>query len=474
MTAMTLRTLAVALIGAAAFAAEQAPAAAPPAAAQSPSAQPAPAAEPNAPKAAETKAKAPRSPSRTRRKTAPKNKPKATASKMDTETAGKDTPKPVLPSGAEAGLSGFGAQLRETESGLAVTGVLPGSPAESLGVLAGDALLHIGAKPVATKREASAAFRATPPQSRLSGVVRRGLKTIPLQARPAPLEPPFARLPGEFSAQEKSLQERRLAAALEKSEALVKDPPPMEFHIPAGQSLWVRIPAGIPAEAKPGDLVLAEATTPIPAGADLDFLALPPKTLLWGRLVEPPAHAEARLIHLYFFKLKAVGGAFYPVSARLADISGDQRLVKVSPGGILAMARREDLGPEARIKLEFLAPVALTEPPDYYQAGPGLWLKTEGDTLSVSKIIAGRSADRAGLKAGDRIVSIAGVKASKLDFASATSLLYGSRESDVKLEIIRADSAREKAESLSLERGVTYEAENSAPLPYPYEAKTIK
>ena len=501
---MKFLTIAVLLSGLSAW--SRAENSAPPTTAQTP----APTTSASSPEAPSKKAKAPerRSPVRIRSKTASKAKtlapslkvaPAASAKSKAPAPNAKTAPRskaPVpsanakpkggrdgSPSGSTAvaaapapapsfedSLTGFGIALEESSSGLTVSGVFPRSPAEAIGILPGDVLLSLGGAGVPSRAEAAAAVRSLPPHGRLSAVVRRNLTVQSLQSKPAPAEPAFVRTPSDLLPQEKALQERRLSAALDKSEADLKSTAPMETTIPAGQSLWVRIPAGIPAEAKPGDIVVAEATTAVPSDPYLDFLALAPKSRFWASLQEPEGPSDARVLRLYFFKMKAEGGSHYPVSARVTDVSGDQRLLKVSPGGSVILAGRQALPSDARLKIEFLSPVTLTEPPDYYLAGPGLWLKSESGVLSVSQVVVGRAAERAGLKAGDQIKSIEGQKAAKLDFGAAIAALYGSRESSVKLEVVREETG--KPATLKLERGVTFSDDKSVPLPRPYEGKS--
>jgi membrane-associated protease RseP (regulator of RpoE activity) len=236
--------------------------------------------------------------------------------------------------------------------------------------------------------------------------------------------------------------------------------PPL--RIPAGASLWIRFPNGIPAEAKAGDILEGVATSGLATDSRLDFLGVQPGSRVWAQVVSASPRQGASTVKLHVYKLGLKGGHTYPVSAILTDVSGDSSLLKVSPGGTLvASVGNEELslaGPERNFLAKLLKPVDVFEGPEYYAAGPGLWFKTVEDGLArrleVTQVVAKRSAEAAGLKPGDRILEIDGTAASKLDFSEAVSLLYGPPGSAVRLKVLRVDKG--VYDSPRLQRGVFY------------------
>ncbi|MBI5210734.1 MAG: PDZ domain-containing protein [Elusimicrobia bacterium] len=386
---------------------------------------------------------------------------------------------PTRQPASETPLAAVGALTLQRGADFEVTGVVPGSEAESMGLLPGDRLTHLGASALGTAKTARDSVQGLAPGTRLYGVAVRGLGTQPLAGKALPLKPAFVRSPEDLSAHEATLKERLMTQGQTSAEAAVKNAPRQEFKILAGQSFWVRFPKGIPVDAKPGDVLSGEATTAVCTDQSLDFLSLPPKSLFWAKLVEANGPSQTRNLRPFFFKMKLQGGSYYPIAARVVDISGDQRLIRVSPGGTVVMAYNEDLSPDLKIKVELVEPVTIIEPPGFYGAGPGLWIKTrdDGPGFKVSHVIPGRSAQSLGLKTGDVIMAIDGSKASTFDFASALAAIYGRAGTEVKLGVIRSKdepTAKEKSETVTLKRGVTIASGDATPLPLPYAPKDGK
>ncbi|MBI4677117.1 MAG: PDZ domain-containing protein [Elusimicrobia bacterium] len=396
----------------------------------------------------------------------------------DKETARVVPPATARKPQADEGLAPLGALTVEEPqgSGLLTMAVVPGSEAESMGLAAGDKLTHLGPLPVRTRAEAQERMRGLPTEGRLSAVVIRGLVTQILAGKPQPAAPPATRGPDEISAHEVLLKEGRLASVQSDAEAAVRNAPPQEFRLAAGQTLWIRFSKGVAANAGPGDIVQGEATTAICTDQSLDFLSLPPKTVFWAKVLDAAGPAQTANLRLFFFKMKLNGGSFYPIAARVADISGDSRLVRVTPGGTIVLAPGQTVHSDMKVKIELLEPVTLVEPPGFYSTGVGLWIKSreDGPGFRISHIIPGRAAEAAGLQPGDVIMSIDGAKASAFDFASAVSAIYGRQESEVKLGVVRSADLglpKAKVETLSLKRGVILASGNPEVLPPPYAEK---
>ncbi len=374
----------------------------------------------------------------------------------------------------DAALAAWGAMLTEGGAGLSVTSALPGSEAEAMGVLPGDILSHLGPKPAGSAAGAALGILTHGPERRMHGVAWRGLSSVPLSGRAPAARPPFERRLGELSAREKSLRDKRLEDAGAVAEAELDNRPPQEIRLAAGQTVWVRFPQGLPADLQPGTVVAGETTTGISTDKDLDFLSLPPKSQVWARVVDAHGPSDTRNLKLFFFKMRPAGGSTYPIAARVSDITGDQRLTRVSPGGTIVMAYPQSIAADAKLKVEFLAPVTLVEPPAFFQAGPGLWIRTseDGRGFTISHVIDGRAAHFVGLKPGDSLAAIEGRGANDLDFAAALAALYGPGGSDVKVGVIRSEAAQSggkvKAENLTLRRGVKYAEGEPVTLPTPY------
>ncbi|MDX6770563.1 MAG: PDZ domain-containing protein [Elusimicrobiota bacterium] len=386
-------------------------------------------------------------------------------------------PKPAEPP-VDALLFGFGAELEESAGGLTVLATRPGSRAEELGLRPGDRLHSLDRRPAPDRAVAAAALRAWTPGSRLSAVVRRGYETRVLESPSAPRPAPFERGAADLSARERALAAERQVQDDAAAAAAVRSSPLPVFTARADQAVWVRFPKGLPAAAKTGDLVEAEVATGLTTDASLDFLSIPPKSRLWARVVEAGADAETRSVRLAFYKLAVAGGAVYPLSGAATGVSGDQAAARVSAGGTLVVAAPlpdpsgsrpwpDLLDADARLRVRLLEPVALVEPPSYWRAGPGLWLKTserDGKRLfEVSHVTPGRAAAAAGIKPGDLVDAVDGRGSARLEFADALDRLYGAPGTKVSVSVLR--DGRSKRHDLL--RGTAFDAAGSSALPLP-------
>lgn len=406
-----------------------------------------------------------------RRSGAAKSTP-AAKQKTSTKAVVKDTAKdqahqpPLDAGGADSDLSKLGAVLRESNGVLTVLEVVPGSPAADMGLKPMDLLTHLERRPAASRTDAASAAAGLAPETRLSAVVIRGLSVLRLTGGEPSLETPLERLPAEVSALERVLKEGRLVSVSAEADDKFSKLS-YTFHVAAKQSVWVRFPKGLPATASPGDIILAETTTPVPSDTDLDFFSLPPKSQLWAVVSEAKGPPETSNIRLFFFKVKPAGSSTYPCSAKVTDISGDQRLAKVSSGGTLVVARGTVLDPDIRAKIELLEPLVLTAPSSYFATGPGFWIKSRGNSFEITQVIAGRSAAKAGIAPGDQLTTINGKHAESFDFATAMGLLYGERGTSVAVGIRPVDGTKHKI--MSLTRGVLHKEDRVEPIPFPFE-----
>ncbi len=378
-------------------------------------------------------------------------------------------PKEAVGAPAETALTSVGTGLNEVATGLLLYRIRNGSRADAMKLQSGDRVTHINLQKVRSRSDASSAFRNISPGSRPSAVVLRGMDVVPRQAKPAPLKKPVKRGTRDLSPFEKVFKDRRLAEMAKAADARIEQAPSLDFQLRSRQSVWLRFPAGIPLSAAPGTVVEGVTTTGVSTDSNLDYLSIPPGTTLWGKLLPASGPAGTRNIRILFFKMRLKGGNFYSIAARSSDISGDPKQWKVSPGGTIVLARRTDFPPEVRVKIEFIKPVTLREPESFFQAGPGLWLKSlENGNFVISHVIRGRSAEHAGLKVGQTVTRIAGKRSGKLDFPSALGLLYGKPGSPLKLDISRQERDKARVKRFKLTRGVFYSdnAELRVPMPY--------
>lgn len=379
----------------------------------------------------------------------------------------------------ETALFGLGADLAAQDGALLVAFVRPGSRAEKAGLKPGDQVLRVDGA-VSSRAKVAAALRAWTPGTRLPLVVRRGLEVVPLETAQVPPARDFARGDKDLSEHERSLAAERSNQAVADGRAVVKAVGPLTVSVRADQGLWVRFPKGLPAGLKKGDEVVAEAATGLTVDASLDFLAVPPGSKLRARVIEAVDDGQARTVRLAFYALDLAGGGTYTTLGHATAVSGDQRMARVAPGGTLVAAaplpdaKRRALEPvldaDARLRVKLLDPLVIDEPPSYWRAGPGLWVKTVEDggrrLFEVTHSISGRSAESAGLKVGDRLDAIGGKPTEKMDFAEAVDRLYGKPETEVEVSVLRG-----KSQPLKLRRGVRWAGGKSAPMPLAYNAQ---
>jgi membrane-associated protease RseP (regulator of RpoE activity) len=188
-----------------------------------------------------------------------------------------------------------------------------------------------------------------------------------------------------------------------------------------------------------------------------------------------------------FYKMQPVDGRVYPMLGTATALAGVTAadLARVSSGGTIAVAeplpaaekkkKGKDLllDENARLRVRFIDPVTIAEPPSWWRAGPGLWLKTASDPFGrrrfqVTHVVAGRSAAAAGLKVGDILDAVGGRSSESMDFEQALDALYGAPGTTVKVSVVHGGVGK----TLELARGVKYDAKGAAaPLPLPFETR---
>ena len=89
----------------------------------------------------------------------------------------------------------------------------------------------------------------------------------------------------------------------------------------------------------------------------------------------------------------------------------------------------------------------------------------EGRVFEVSHVIAGRQAEKAGVKVGQVVTSVNGKSVGHLEFEDALANLYGAPGSTVKLTL----AASPKLQTVELKRGVAVQADKEEALPLPYQ-----
>ena len=384
---------------------------------------------------------------------------------------------PVAADGAA--LFGLGATLVADGDSPLVADVRPGSRAAEAGLAPGDRLLAVGGRPVSSPAETAAALRGWTPGVRIGLVARRGTAPAALETAPVPAAPAFARGAQDLSPRERVIAGERAERAAAEGNAAVRSAGPLVVPVRADQSVWARFPKGLPSGLKAGDEVVAEAAAALTTDSTLDFLAVPPGSRLRARVVSASDDGELRSVRLAFYALDLKGGSSHAVLGAAAAVSGAQNPTRVSSGGTVVSAAplpegrakgAPVLGPEAKLRVRLLEPLTLEEPPAYWRAGPGLWIKTiEGGSgtrlYEITHVVAGRSAEAAGLKPGERLDAIGGRSTDKLDFADALDRLYGAPGSELELSVVRGA----KSETLRLKRGLRWTGASSAPLPLPYQ-----
>ncbi|MCX5795590.1 MAG: PDZ domain-containing protein [Elusimicrobia bacterium] len=404
-----------------------------------------------------------------------------------------DAPPAPAPSGTRDGgpvasvgsLTALGTFLRDGEDSAEALAVLPGSEAGTLGLQARDRLAFLNGAPVRSRGDAAQAWLGWDPALRLRAVARRGLQVVDLQSRFPGEEPAFVRGPQDISAREAVLKDSLLAGAAQSAQAVLARAPSLQVNVPAKQVLWMRFPDGLPYTVGTGDILAGEVTMAVASDASLDFLCLPPRSTVWGKVLHTSESDGVRSVRIHFFKASLAGGHIIPISARLTDAAGKQPLLKVSPGGSLVMGEPVSLDqkkkrrsarilePDVRLRLELTEPIAVTEPPQFYPAGAGLWIKTKdteaGRVFEVTLVIPGRSAEKAGLRVGDMLTAIAGRATARMDFGEALAALYGAPGTGFKVAALKPGA--DKPATLELKRGVFYKDGVETPVPLPFEKR---
>jgi hypothetical protein len=405
---------------------------------------------------------------------------------IETEATLAATPAP-LPRN-EATMAAFGTALIESPDGLLATDVRPGSAAEAMGLRAGDLVWRVDRATPRTLDDAAAARLSTIPEERESLVVLRGLESLALTGRESPVPPDFSRGPSDLSIREKSLADARSKRDVASAREIVAQAPALDWTLKAEQSVWVRFPIGLPSGLSRGDIFEAEVATGLTTDTSLDFLAIPPKSRLWARVIEASDDGSVRTVRLVFYKMRPAEGRIYPmlgVATALADVESAQ-LKQVSAGGTLivgsplpfADGKKKTgkdllLDEDARLRVRLLTSAIIAEPPSWWRAGPGLWLKAtttkEGHRrFEVTHVITGRSAAVEGLNVGDILDEIGGRSTEKIDLMTALDMLYGTPGSKIKVSVIRSTGSK----TLELTRGTnTSEKGVTTRIPLPFEAR---
>jgi hypothetical protein len=388
----------------------------------------------------------------------------------------------------EATLAVMGEGLSEDDDGLLASAAWPGGAAAEMGLRPGDRVWYADRSAARTRADAAGARRAAAPEGRASLVVRRGLETLALTGPETPAPADFTRGEKDLSARESSLAAARAARDGETARDAVTEAPPLSWNLRADQAFWVKFPDGLPAGLHPGDMVAAESATGLTTDGSLDFLAVPPRSKIWAKVVSASDDGAVRAVRLAFYKMRPAGGGTYPIFGAATTLAGvpAAELARISAGGTVAVAaplpspdgkkrRGKDLllDQDARLRVRLLDPATIVEAPAWWRAGPGLWLKTTADAegrrrFQITHVVSARAAAAAGLKVGDLIDAVGGRSSERMDFEEALDALYGAPGTTIKLSVVRPDGDR----SLELARGVKFDAKGAAtPLPLPFVAR---
>lgn len=329
-----------------------------------------------------------------------------------------------------------------------------------LNLEAQDLITHAGGNGMDAEEDIRSALKDWRPGDRLWAVALR-------EGSPVGLETPFI-TPVPAAPRVANVLTRREEAAREAALEAARTGTPLDslvypnITVPAGEKLWIKFAQGLPSSLRAGDVVTAETAAPLAADKKLDFLAVPPGSKVWLSALSVRDEGPVRAIRLHAYKIALAGGRVYSLSALPCSIAGGGAYARITPGGTLVTAPGEgakvSLGPDWTVQVRLLAALTLSEPESFYRAGPGLWVKEVGENtaraLEITVVVSGRSADRAGLKAGDRIYSINGTATSHTGFAAALSTFYGQPGSDVTLRVQRPGEAR--SDTVKLQRGASW------------------
>ena len=390
---------------------------------------------------------------------APEQIPVIDIDKQPPVQASSESSKPgPAPSGSRIAQAGLLAD--SAGAALSVREVFARSFSDSLGLRAGDALLYLNGEPVP-----SAAFSADASSFRNSAVVSRSGEIAGAQTSIPPPERSLARDPDHLSALERRLSAEQMEEAGRQVPAFLKALKTPAFSVPAGETLWISFPKGVPRTLSEGDIIEGEVSTPMAMDSSLDYLAVPVRSRVWAQVVAAPSVLGSALaLRLHIYKLALAGGHTYPCSASIADISGEQTLLRVSGGGSLVAApSATDIyvaEPARNFQIRFLQPLTIHESRDFFRAGPGLWFKTanavgKGKTFEITRVFDKRAAQYAGLRVGDRIIAIEGRSVERYSFPEALDRLYGKPGSLVDVRVLRSGAL--KGETFSLKRGMLFQ-----------------
>ncbi|MFA6029528.1 MAG: PDZ domain-containing protein [Elusimicrobiota bacterium] len=355
-----------------------------------------------------------------------------------------------------------GLLVDERGGGLLVRATLARSFAERLGLRPGDLLSGLGGKRVRSKDSLLLTGASLEPGVRAWAAVQRVPGTAGLETAAAAPPRPSARDPRALTAQELSIRSVHVEESGRLVPATLRSLKTPSFRIAAGESLWIRFPKGIPRTVSEGDVLEGETSSPMTTDANLDFLAIPPGSRVWAQAISVKDSGKEVLLRLHVFKIALAGGHSYPCSALLVDASGDPSLLRVSRGGTIVAAPSDaDLtlaAPDRSYLMRLTEPLTTYEAREFYLSGPGLWFKTSGDaksrTFEVTRVIDKRSAEQAGIRVGDRLMSVDGKSADKAPFQEAIARLYGPAGTSVSVRFMHAGETR--GVSASLLRGAVW------------------
>lgn len=362
----------------------------------------------------------------------------------------------------EAAPAATGTAAHPEKGGLRIDAVPAGDALSDLGLKTGDLLMTLDSAAVKTGADLARTLASRRPGDRTWAVVMRGEQVIGLETPFSSPAPAAARSAEALSPREEAAREGHLEAAKAQAAAPLRLLSAPELAVPSGERLWLRFPAGLPSALGPGDVVQGETAAPLASDRKLDFLAVPPGSRVWLQALASDEDGPIRTVRLHAYKIALLGGRTYPLSAIPSAAAGSGAFARVSAGGTLVTtagdAQKNILGPDWTLQFRLLEPLTLREPEGYYRSGPGLWMKEVYESgvraLEVTHVIPGRSAERAGLKPGDRVYSVDGDAAARLGFASALDKLYGPVGSEVALRVTRRSGARQ--ETLKLARGAAW------------------
>jgi hypothetical protein len=351
-----------------------------------------------------------------------------------------------------------GISVRAQAGVLRVSAVTPGLLADSVGIRKGDHLLYLNGRKITSRDSVDGALTALTGNARLSAVIERKGRVVPLFPPGAEIAAEPLRPAGSLTVREEQLQAKQLMNASRRASS--GPPRSRTFQISAEEKTWVRFNKGLPKSMTLGQTLEGETTTPMVTNKQLDYLALPRGSKIWATVAAINENDGVFRVRLHIYKIRPPGGRIYAISAVISGIGGDDSRYRISQGGSILAAPPEDdiliASPKRNFRITFLEPLQLHEPDSYYRAGPGLWLRSRGtgaqQVYEVTQVLPGRSAHHAGLQTGDRIYRFGGHPANILTFGAAIDRLYGDRGTHINVDFMRGPDARKM--KVSLQRGV--------------------